>query len=193
MEQIKSQVEFIQALYLHKKTRNSIVERAEFWTNEDVYIRFWQRLTGSALAQRLVRNLVHWSWDAAPILGDHTQRSAVLLLQNLGAPSSEELPGYPDMYVRHWSSHTLDLNALKFATRNLSKIIDAIFEDLFLELPWPETKDTMQDITQHLRLIDGKLEEQFYWLGQTLDDLGHVMPPGEMSLEDKPAQTRQAG
>jgi len=183
MEQIKSQVEFIQRLYLLKRTLNSIVERAEFWTNEDSYIRFWQLLKGSALAQRLVRNLVCWSWEAAPILVDyvvHRQQSAVLYLQNLGAPSSEDLPGDPDLYVRTWGSHTLDLNALKLATRNLCKIIDDIFEDLFLELPWPQTEDNIEDITEQLKLIGGKLEEQLHLLRQTLGDLGNVMARGEI-------------
>ncbi len=197
MKQIKSQVEFVKRLYLFKGTVNSIAERAEFWAKEDEEsIPFGHRLKRSPLAQRVVRDLVYWSWDAARMLEDYVvdgQQSTILLLQDLGARSLEKPSGegHLDGYASHF--HTLDLNTLELAARTLSEIIDDIFQDLFLKLPWPQIESSLDGIIQDLRLIDTKLDEMFYWLGEILDDLGNVMPPGEMSLEDKPAQTRQAG
>jgi hypothetical protein len=64
-------------------------------------------------------------------------------------------------------------------------IIDNVFQNQLFELPCPETGRALYDITQYLRLLDGKLEENLYWLGEILEDLGNIMAPnGEVATRE---------
>ena len=93
MKQIKPQVEFLQRLYLLKETVSSIAERADVWAKEDgEAIPYGHRLVRSPLAQRVVRDLVYWSWDAANELWEYTidaDPSAYQLLEDLSERSLE--------------------------------------------------------------------------------------------------------
>lgn len=187
MEQINPQVEFLKRLYLLKETVNSIAERAEVWGKEEgISISFHHRLMWSPLAQRVVRDLVYWSWDAARMLQNYSvdgDQSAFQLLEDFGSRSLESGGGDPDGYATNIS--TLDLNALGLAARTLSPIVDNVFQNLLFELACPETEGTLDDVTQSLRLLDGKLEEMFYWLGEILDDLGKIMPSDEAARHQR--------
>lgn len=195
MEQMKSQVEFVQWLYLLKGTANSISKRAEFWAREDeASIHFGHRLMRSPLAQRLVRNLIYQSWDAVRTLRDYlgySQQSAQLL-QELGWLSSESISEDRELDILASNFHALDLNTLKLASRAMFEIVDDRFDDLFLDLLRHQIKYASDHINNHLRFIHGQLHDEFYWLGQILDDLGNVMPPGAMSPIDKPGQSLRA-
>jgi hypothetical protein len=187
MKQIGSQVEFLKRLYLIKETASSIVERAEFWAKEDMAsIPFGHRLMRSPLAQRVVRDLVYWSWDAAQMLGEYTldaDPAAFQLLEDLSERSLESGRGNSDGHPTN--SSILNLSTLELAARTLLPIIENVFENLLFELPWPETESTLGKITQYLRLVDRKLEEKLYWLGEILEDLGKVIAfDGEVATRE---------
>ena len=131
MKQIKSQVEFLQRLYLLKETASSIVERAESWAKEDMAsIPFGHRLMRSPLAQRVVRDLIYWSWDAARILGEYTidaEPSAFQLLEDLSERSFKEPSGSGDVDSCASEFQAPNLNELNLAARTLVEIIDNVF------------------------------------------------------------------
>ena len=192
MKLIKPQVEFLQRLYLLKETVSSITERAESWGKEDAEpIPYGHRLMRSPLAQRVVRDLVYWSWDAARILGEYTidaDPSAFELLQDLGERSFKEPGGSGDADSCASEFQALNLNELNWAARTLAEIIDNVFgrvlfgPTLSLSPSPSHIRYGCDDITQYLRLLDGKLEEKIYWLGEILEDLGEVMvPEGEVA------------
>lgn len=187
MKQIKSQVEFLQRLYLLKETANSIAERAESWAKEDEEsIPYGHRLMRSPLAQRVVRDLVYWSSDAATMLEDYTvdaDPSAFQLLQDLGSRSLELGRGNSDGHATN--INILDLNTLQLAVRTFSQIVDDVFQYLLFELPWTETEGKLDYITRTIRLLNGKLEEKLYWLGEILDDLEKIMPAGEAARHQR--------
>ncbi len=195
MEQIKSQIEFLKRLYLLKETVNSISDGAGLWTKEvGKSISFHHRLMLSPLAQRVVRDLVYWCWDAARMLENYTvdgDQSAFGLLEDLGSRSLKSGGGDPDGHATN--SNALDLNTLELAARTLSQIVDNVFENLLFELRCPETKGDFDDITGYLRLLDEKLEEKLYWLGEILDDLGKIMLSEGISLAGKPARPGEPG
>ncbi len=189
MDQIKSQLEFLRKLYLLKDTTDSIAERAEAWTKADeTSIPFQQRLMRSPLAQRVVRDLVYWSWDAARILWDYTldaDSSAFQLLQDLRERSLKEPGGSGDVDSCASEYQALNLNDLNLSVRTLADIIDNVFgrvlfgPTLSLSPSPSQIRCGCDDISQYLRLLDGKLEEKLYWLGEILDDLGKIMPSDE--------------
>jgi|GEM_PF-5756761 len=193
MEQIQSQVEFLQKLYLLKDTVNSIAERAELWTKEEgISISFHQRLMWSPLARRVVRDLIYWLSDPTWMLAAYTvdaDPSAFQLLEDLGSRSLEA--GSGDLEGHTKNSNVLDLNALELAARTLSQIIDNVFENSLFRLPWPETGDDLDFITLNLRLLDQKLEEKLYWLSEILDDLGKIMPSDEASRHQRTTSTKR--
>lgn len=193
MEQITSKIEFLKQLYLLKETVNSIEERSEVWAKEEgASIPFGHRLTRSPLAQRVVRNLVYWSWDAARMLEEYTvdgDQSAFRLLEDLGSRSLESGRGNSDGHATN--INIVDLNTLELAARTLSPIIDNVFHYHFFELPWPKTEDDLGFITVNLRLLDGKLEEKLYWLGEILDDLGKIMPSDEAARHKRTASIKR--
>jgi hypothetical protein len=195
MEQIKSQVEFLQWLYLLKGTVNSIAERAEFWIKEnDGSIPFSHRLMKSPLALRTARDLIYWIWDIAGTLEgyvDDSHREDFQKVQALYARNVEERrhDGGVDIYAPEFRAR--DLEALREAARTLYEIADAAFEESFLELPWPGDEWALDRITRELRLINGKLEDKLFWLEAILEDLGKVMAPDGISLAAKtPRQKR---
>jgi hypothetical protein len=187
MKQIKSQVEFLQRLYLLKGTVSSIAERAESWVNEDEEsIPYGHRLMQSPLAQRVVRDLVYWSWDAARMLEEYTvdgDQSAFQLLQDLGERSLKRPCRSGDVDSCAAEFQALKLNELNLAARALVEIVENVFGCVLFE-PSPslspsssQTRYGCDDISQYLRLLDGKLEEKLYWLGEILEDLGSMMAP----------------
>ena len=185
MKQIKPQVEFLQRLYLLKETVNSVAERAEVWAKEDgEAIPYGYRLVRSPLAKRVVRDLVYWSWDAARILREYTldaDPAAFQLLQDLSERSFKEPSGSGDADSCASEFQALNLNELNLAARTLAEIIDNVFGCVLFEPPISLSPSPSQlrygcdDISQYLRLLDGKLEEKLYWLGEILEDLGNIM------------------
>lgn len=177
MKQIKPQVEFMQRLYLLKETVSSIAERAESWGKEDEEsISYGHRLMRSPLAQRVLRDLVYWSWDAANELWEYTvdaDLSAFQLLEDLSERSLESGRGNLEGHATNMDF--LDLNTLELAARTLLPIIENVFQNLLFEFPWSKTESTVGKITQYVRLVDRKLEEKLYWLGEILEDLGRMM------------------
>jgi hypothetical protein len=183
MEEIKSQVEFLQRLYLLKETVSSTAERAEYWGKENEQsIPYGQRLTRSPLAQRVVRDLVYWSWDAARILREYTldaDTSAFQLLENLSDRSFKEPSGSGDVDSCASEFQALNLNELNLAARTLAEIIDNVFERILFDptlSPSPsQLRYGCDDISHYIRLLDRKLEEKLFWLGEILEDLGSIM------------------
>jgi hypothetical protein len=134
------------------------------------------------LAKRVVRDLVLWSWDAARMLMEHTvdaDPSAFELLEDLSSRSLEPGDGHPEGHAN--LLNTLDLYSLELAARTLSQIVDNVFSNVLFELPCPEPDGNLDYITVNLRLLDGKLEHKFYWLGEILEDLGKIMPSDRLS------------
>ena len=194
MEEINSQIEFLKRLYLLKETVNSIADR-EGWAKEDgKSVSFHHRLMLSPLAQRVVRDLVYWLSDAARMVEDYTvdgDQSAFELLEDLGSRNLEAGGGDPDGHATNFD--TLGLDTLELAARTLYQIVDNVFQNLLFRLPCPKPEGTFDSITGYLRLLDGKLEENLYWLGEILDDLGKIMPSDGISLASKPAQPGEPG
>jgi hypothetical protein len=187
MKQIKSQVEFLQRLYLLNETVKSVAERAEVWAKEDgVAIPYGHRLVRSPLAQRVVRDLVYWSWDAANELWEYTidaDPSAYQLLEDLSERSLES--GRGNSVGSATNMDFLDLNALELAARTLLPIMEHVFQRLLFEFPWSKTESTLGKITQYVRLVDRKLEEKLYWLGEILEDLGSMIAfDGEVATRE---------
>lgn len=193
MEQIKSQVEFLQRVYLLKETVNSIVERAEFWTKEEgISIPFHHRLMWSPLAQRVVRDLVFWSWDTARMLWEYTldaDLSGFQHLEDLSERSLESKNGDSGGHATNFNA--VDLNTLELAARILLQIVDNAFQNSLFKLPWPETEDNLDFVTVNLRLLDNKLENKLYWLGEILDDLGKIMPSDEAARHQRTTSVRR--
>jgi hypothetical protein len=185
MKQIKSQVEFLQRLYLLNGTVSSIAKRAESWVKEDeVSITYGYRLMRSPLARRVVRDLIYWSWDAARMLGEYTMDAdpaAFQLLEDLSERSFKEPSGSGDVESCASEFQSLNLNELNLAARTLAEIIDNVFGRILFDPPLSLSPSPSQlrydcdDISQYLRLLDGKLEEKLYWLGEILEDLGRMM------------------
>jgi hypothetical protein len=195
MEQIKSQVEFVQWLYFLKGTVKSIEERAESWIKEhEGPIAFSHRLVKSPLALRTARDLIYWMWDIAGTLEgyvDDSHREAFQRLHTLYARNVEERRRDREVDIYAPEFRARDLEALREAARTLYEIADASFEESFLELPWPSAECALDKITRELRLIDGKLQDKLFWLGAILDDLGKIMPSDVISLAAKaPRQKR---
>jgi hypothetical protein len=201
MDQIKSQVEFLQRLYLLRETVNSIAERAEVWAKEEgTSIPFHHRLMWSPLAQRVVRDLIYWSWDAARILWEYTldaDPSAFQLLQDLGERSYKKPGGSGDVDSCASEYQALNLNELNLAVRTLAEIIDNVFgrvlfgPTLSLSPSPSQIRYGCDDISQYLRLLDGKLEEKLYWLGEILDELGKIMPSNEAARHQRTTSIRR--
>jgi hypothetical protein len=185
MEQIKSQVEFLQWLYLLKGTVNSIAERAEFWIKEnDGSIPFSHRLMKSPLALRTARDLIYWMWDIAGTLEGYVEdshREAFRRLQTVYARNVEERRHDRGVNIFAPEFRARELEALQEAARALYEIADAAFGESFLELPWPCDECDLDFITREFRLINGKLEDKLFWLGEILDDLGKVLAPDGIS------------
>jgi hypothetical protein len=181
MEQIKSQVEFLQRVYLLKETVNSIVERAEFWTKEEgISIPFHHRLMWSPLAQRVVKNLIFEFWDAARILWEYTLDADLSGFQHLEDLSERSLESQNSDSGGHATNfNAMDLNTLELAVRILLQIVDNAFQNSLFKLPWPVTEDDLDFATVSLRLLDNKIENMLYWLGEILDDLGKIMSSDE--------------
>jgi len=179
MDQIKSQIEFVQWLYFLKGTVKSIEERAESWIKEhEGPIPFSHRLMKSPLALRTARDLIYWMWDIAGTLEgyvDDSHREAFQKLQALYARNVEERRQDVGADIFAPEFRAPDLEALQQAARTLYEIADAAFEESFLELPWPGDECHLDFITREFRLINGKLEDKLFWLGAILDDLGEVM------------------
>jgi hypothetical protein len=195
MKQIGSQVEFLKRLYLLKETASSIVERAESWAKEDTAsIPFGHRLMRSPLAQRVVRDLVYWSWDAAWILREYTldaDPAAFQLLPDLGERSFKKPGGSGDADFCASEFQALNLNELNLAARTLAQIIDNVFGRILFDptlslSPSPsQLRHGCDDISHYFRLLDRKLEEKLYWLGEILEDLGRLMmPDGEVAARE---------
>lgn len=192
MEQIQPQVEFLQRLYLLNETAKSVAERAEVWAKKEkgTSIPFHHWLLWSPLAQRVVRDLIYWLSDPTWMLGAYTvdaDPSAFQLLEDLGSRSLESGRGDPEGHTKN--SNALDLNALELAARTLSQIIDNVFENSLFRLPWPETESNLNFITVNLRLLDQKLEEKLYWLGEIFEDLGKIMPSDEAARYQRAPRT----
>ncbi len=196
MKQIKPQVEFMQRLYLLKETVSSIAESAESWGKEDgESIPYGHRLMRSPLAKRVVRDLVYWSWDAARILREYTldaDPADFQLLQDLSERSFKEPSGSGDAYSCASEFQALNLNELNRAARTLAEIIDNVFGRVLFEPPISLSPSPSQirygcdDISQYLKLLDGKLEEKLYWLGEILEDLGSMMAvEGEIAASEQ--------
>lgn len=185
MKQIKSQVEFLQRLYLLKETVRSIAERSESWGKEDEEsIPYGHRLMRSPLAKRVVRDLVYWSWDAANELWEYTvdaDPSAFQLLEDLSERSFKKTGGSSEVDYCDSEYQALNLNELNWAARTLVEIIDNVFGRVLFDptlsvSPSPsQLRYGCDDISQYLRLLDGKLDEMLYWLGEILEDLGSMM------------------
>jgi hypothetical protein len=187
MKQMKLQAEFLQRLYLLNETVKSVAERAEVWAKEDgEAIPYGHRLVRSPLAKRVVRDLVYWSWDAARILREYTldaDPAAFQLLQDLSERSFKKPGGSGDADSCASEFQALNLKELNWAARTLVEIIDNVFGCVLFDPPLSLSPSPSQlrygcdDITQYLRLLDGKLEEKLYWLGEILKDLGNIMAP----------------
>jgi hypothetical protein len=195
MEQIKSQIEFLQWLYLIKGTVNSIAERAEFWIKDNGgAIPFSHRLMKSPLALRTARDLIYWMWDIAGTLEgyvDDNHREAFRKLQALYARNVEERRQDMGGGIFAPEFRARGLEALQQAAQTLYEIADAAFEESFLELPWPGDEWNLDFINRDLRLINGKLEDKLFWLGAILEDLGKVMAQDGISPAVKaPRQKR---
>jgi hypothetical protein len=192
MEQIKLQVEFLQKVYLLKETVNSIVERTEFWTKEEgISISFQRRLMWSPLAQRVVKDLVFEFEQALQLLWKYTLDAEVSdfeLLEDLGERSLKSENDDSDGYGKN--SNVLNLNTLELAARTFLKIVDNAFQNSLFELPWPDPEADLDFITRMLRLIDNKLENKLYWLGEILDDLGKIMLSDEAARHQQTTSTR---
>lgn len=187
MKQTKAQEEFLQRLYLLNETGKSVAERAEGWGKEDgAAIPYGHRLMRSPLAQRVIRDLVYWSWDAANELWEYTidaDPSDFQILEDLGERSLESGRGNSDGHATNMDF--LDLNTLELAARTLLPIIKNVFQNLLFEFPWSKTESTVGKITQYVRLVDSKLEEKLYWLGEILEDLGSMMAlDGEIAARE---------
>ncbi len=87
----------------------------------------------------------------------------------------------------------LNLNELNLAARTLAEIIDNVFGRVLFDptrslSPSPSPSQIRygcDDISQYLRLLDGKIEEKLYWLGEILEDLGNIMAPdGEIAASE---------
>jgi hypothetical protein len=196
MKLIKPQVQFLQRIYLLKGTVSSIAERAESWVKVDgEAVPYCQRLMRSPLAQRVVRDLVYWSWDAAQMLREYTvdaEPSAFQILEDLSERSFKEPSGSGDADSCASEFQALNLNELNRAARTLAEIIDNVFGRVLFEPPLSLSPSPSQlrhgcdDITQYLRLLDGKLEEKLYWLGEILEDLGNMMAlNGEVAASER--------
>ncbi len=182
MEQIQSQVEFLQRLYLLNETVKSVAERAEVWAKEEEgrSIPFQRRLMWSPLAQRVVKDLIFEFWDAARILWKYTldaDLSGFQHLEDLSERSLDSKNGDPGGHATNFNA--VDLNTLGLAAQILLQIVDNAFQNSLFKLPWPKTENDLDFINVNLRLLDGKLEEKLYWLGEILDDLGKIMPSDE--------------
>jgi hypothetical protein len=193
MEQIKSQVEFLQRLYLLNETVKSVAERAEVWAKEEGRsIPFQRRLMWSPLAQRVVKDLIFEFWDAARILWKYTldtDLSGFQHLEDLSERSLESQNGDSGGHATNFNA--MDLNTLELAVRILLQIVDNAFQNSLFKLPWSETEDDLDFVTVSLRLLDNKIENMLYWLGEILDDLGKIMPSDVISLAARaPRQKR---
>ncbi len=180
MKQMKSQLEFLQQLYLLKRTVDSVAERAEIWSQDDMApIPFGNRLDGSPLAQKTARQLIYWLWDTAETLRDYVGqdlRSPIQIVKELGRESLKTPPGSDNLAPSASSFQSLGLEELNLAAAIFSEILDDIFEDLFLELPCPHTECIPDPIIRDLRLLHGKIEERFHWLGEIFNDLRPEFP-----------------
>ena len=53
-----------------------------------------------------------------------------------------------------------------------------------------KTESTLGKITQYVRLVDRKLEEKLYWLGEILEDLGSMIAfDGEVATREDHTET----
>ena len=124
------------------------------------------------------------------MLGEYTvdaDQSAFQLLEDLSSRSLESGRGNSAGHAT--TINIWDLNALELAARALSQIVDNVFQNLLFELPCPEDERPLDDITQYLRLLDGKLENKLYWLGEILEDLGNLMAPdGEVAASENASE-----
>ena len=195
MKQIKPQVEFLQRLYLIKGTASSIAERAESWVKVDgEAVPYCQRLMRSPLAQRVVRDLVYWSWDAAQMLREYTvdaEPSAFQILEDLSERSFKEPSGSGSVDSCSSELQDLNLNELNLAALTLAEIMDNVFGRILFDptlslSPSPsQLRHGCDDISHYLRLLDRKMEEKMYWLGEILDDLGEIMAlDGEVAARE---------
>jgi hypothetical protein len=195
MDQIKSQVEFLKRLYLVKETASSIAERAESWAKEDEEPDpYGHRLMRSPFAQRVVRKLIYWSWDASLTLSDYVSdgpAAAMRLLEVLGDRSATDLCALGELDGCVSNLHSLNFDELNLVGRSLVEVVEDVFGQLLFDLAWPHTECTFDDITKKVRLVDTKLRDNLYWLGEILEDLGKIMPSDEAARHQRTTSIRR--
>jgi hypothetical protein len=189
MKQIISQVEFLKQIHLFKGTARSIAERAQSWAKEDgAATPYRHRLMRSPLAQRVLRDLIYWSWDASLTLGEYVsdgQLAAMRLLEVLGDQSVADLCAWDVGHGGVSNFHSLNFDELSLVGRSLAEVVEGVIEYLLFDLAWPHTECTFDDITEEVRLVNAKLREKLHWLGEILEDLGSVMmPDGEVCARE---------